>query len=77
MCLESSYENLLLGTEGGNIFFIDLSTFELSDNIIYQDVVMQKYAQTTFYCFVLFCYILSFILGFQKSIKKTLAQLKQ
>lgn len=43
MCLESSCENLLLGTEGGNIFFIDLSTFELSDNIIYQDVVMQKY----------------------------------
>lgn len=42
ICLESSCENLLLGTEGGNIFFIDLSTFELSDNIIYQDVVMQK-----------------------------------
>ncbi|XP_026817705.1 lethal(2) giant larvae protein homolog 1 isoform X2 [Rhopalosiphum maidis] len=42
MCLESNCENLLLGTEGGNIFFIDLSTFELSDNIIYQDVVMQK-----------------------------------
>lgn len=50
MCLESSCDHLLLGTEGGNIFFIDLSTFELSDNIIYQDVVMQKYTYITYIC---------------------------
>ncbi|XP_015108444.1 lethal(2) giant larvae protein homolog 1 isoform X2 [Diachasma alloeum] len=42
MCLESSGENLLLGTEGGNIYLLDLKKFKMSDNIIYQDVVMQN-----------------------------------
>ncbi|XP_053994849.1 lethal(2) giant larvae protein homolog 1 isoform X5 [Hylaeus volcanicus] len=42
MCLESSGENLLLGTEGGNIYLLNLKTFEMPDNIIYQDVVMQN-----------------------------------
>ncbi|XP_054013491.1 lethal(2) giant larvae protein homolog 1 isoform X5 [Hylaeus anthracinus] len=42
MCLESSGEHLLLGTEGGNIYLLNLKTFEMPDNIIYQDVVMQN-----------------------------------
>ena len=42
MCLESSGEHLLLGTEGGNIYLLNLKTFMMPDNIIYQDVVMQK-----------------------------------
>lgn len=42
MCLESSGEHLLLGTEGGNIYLLNLKTFVMPDNIIYQDVVMQK-----------------------------------
>ncbi|XP_012284350.1 lethal(2) giant larvae protein homolog 1 isoform X2 [Orussus abietinus] len=42
MCLESTGEHLLLGTEGGNIYLLDLKTFAMSDNIIYQDVVMQN-----------------------------------
>lgn len=42
MCLESSGEHLLLGTEGGNIYLLDVKTFTMTDNIIYQDVVMQK-----------------------------------
>lgn len=42
MCLESSGEHLLLGTEGGNIYLLNLKTFVVPDNIIYQDVVMQK-----------------------------------
>ncbi|XP_026684178.1 protein lethal(2) giant larvae [Diaphorina citri] len=41
-CLESSKENLLLGTEGGNIYQLNVSTFEMSNNIIYQDLVMQN-----------------------------------
>ncbi|CAH1794883.1 unnamed protein product [Owenia fusiformis] len=41
-CLSSNAENLLLGTEGGNIHLLDVSTFSLSDQIIYQDVVMQN-----------------------------------
>ncbi|XP_012234914.1 lethal(2) giant larvae protein homolog 1 isoform X1 [Linepithema humile] len=42
MCLESSGEHLLLGTEGGNIYLLNLKTFVMPDNIIYQDVVMQN-----------------------------------
>ncbi|XP_057332677.1 lethal(2) giant larvae protein homolog 1-like isoform X2 [Microplitis mediator] len=42
MCLESSGDHLLLGTEGGNIYLLDVKTFTMTDNIIYQDVVMQN-----------------------------------
>ena len=35
--------NLLVGTEGGNIYLCNLTSFTISDNIIYQDVVMQKW----------------------------------
>ncbi|GFG32827.1 hypothetical protein Cfor_06328 [Coptotermes formosanus] len=42
MCLESACENLLLGTEGGNIYLLNLRTFDMADTIIYQDVVMQN-----------------------------------
>ncbi|XP_034940539.1 lethal(2) giant larvae protein homolog 1 isoform X2 [Chelonus insularis] len=42
MCLESTGEHLLLGTEGGNIYLLNVKTFTMSDNIIYQDVVMQN-----------------------------------
>ncbi|XP_064105601.1 lethal(2) giant larvae protein homolog 1-like isoform X1 [Macrobrachium nipponense] len=39
---DSTGEHLLVGTEGGNIYLLNLSTFAMSDNIIYQDVVMQN-----------------------------------
>ncbi|XP_014234240.1 lethal(2) giant larvae protein homolog 1 isoform X2 [Trichogramma pretiosum] len=42
MCLESNGDHLLLGTEGGNIYLLNLKTFTMSDQIIYQDVVMQN-----------------------------------
>ncbi|CAA9999679.1 unnamed protein product [Nesidiocoris tenuis] len=42
LCLDGSSEYLLLGTEGGNIFLLNLATFKISENIIYQDVVMQN-----------------------------------
>ncbi|XP_076170885.1 LLGL domain-containing protein l(2)gl isoform X6 [Ptiloglossa arizonensis] len=42
MCLESSGEHLLLGTEGGNIYLLNLKTFVMLDTIIYQDIVMQN-----------------------------------
>ncbi|PNF23205.1 Protein lethal(2) giant larvae [Cryptotermes secundus] len=42
VCLESACEHLLLGTEGGNIYLLNLKTFEMADTIIYQDVVMQN-----------------------------------
>ena len=41
-CVTSCSEQLLLGTEGGNIHMLDTNTFKLSEQIIYQDVVMQK-----------------------------------
>ncbi|XP_014241063.1 protein lethal(2) giant larvae isoform X2 [Cimex lectularius] len=42
LCLEGSYDHLLLGTEGGNIYLLNLASFQIQDTIIYQDVVMQN-----------------------------------
>ncbi|XP_026490787.2 lethal(2) giant larvae protein isoform X1 [Vanessa tameamea] len=42
ICVESSGKNLLLGTEGGNIYTIDCNAFTLNEDVIYQDVVMQN-----------------------------------
>lgn len=42
LCVEASGDHLLLGTEGGNIYLLKLDTFTMAENIIYQDVVMQK-----------------------------------
>ncbi|XP_051174479.1 lethal(2) giant larvae protein homolog 1 isoform X1 [Leptopilina boulardi] len=42
ICLESTNEHLLLGTEGGNIYLLKLKTFTISETMIYQDVVMQN-----------------------------------
>lgn len=42
ICVESSGKHLLLGTEGGNIYSLDLANFTITDDVIYQDVVMQK-----------------------------------
>lgn len=35
-------QQLMVGTEGGNIYLLDVASFTMSDNIIYQDVVMQN-----------------------------------
>ncbi|KAB7500068.1 Lethal(2) giant larvae-like protein 2 [Armadillidium nasatum] len=35
-------KNLLVGTEGGNIYVLDLANFTMTNDIIYQDVVMQN-----------------------------------
>lgn len=40
--LSNNATQVLLGTEGGNIHLLDISTFQLSEHIIYQDVVMQN-----------------------------------
>ena len=42
ICLDASKRVLLLGTEGGNIYQLNLWTFELDEAIIYQDIVMQN-----------------------------------
>ncbi|XP_033127538.1 LLGL scribble cell polarity complex component 2-like isoform X3 [Anneissia japonica] len=41
-CLSADHKTLYLGTEGGNIYILDVVTFDLTDHIIYQDVVMQN-----------------------------------
>lgn len=41
-CLTNNCEQLLIGTEIGNIYILDLNSFKLLDQIIYQDVVMQN-----------------------------------
>ncbi|CAG9865318.1 unnamed protein product [Phyllotreta striolata] len=45
VCLETACKHLLLGTEGGNIYLLDLNTFTMTPDIIYQDVVMQNVPQ--------------------------------
>ncbi|XP_053607282.1 lethal(2) giant larvae protein homolog 1 isoform X2 [Plodia interpunctella] len=42
MCVESSGKNMLLGTEGGNIYSLDVNAFTVSEDVIYQDLVMQN-----------------------------------
>jgi lethal(2) giant larvae protein len=42
LCLEPSNRKILLGTEGGNIYQLNLSKFNVTEeNIIYQDLVMK------------------------------------
>lgn len=41
-CLTPNHEQLLMGTEGGNVLILDVASFTLLDQIIYQDVVMQN-----------------------------------
>ncbi|CAK1595865.1 unnamed protein product [Parnassius mnemosyne] len=42
LCVESTGKNLLMGTEGGNIYSLDLNTITVHEDVIYQDVVMQN-----------------------------------
>lgn len=42
ICVESVGNHLLLGTEGGNIYLLDLNSFTMTSDIIYQDIVMQN-----------------------------------
>ncbi|XP_059094982.1 lethal(2) giant larvae protein-like isoform X2 [Tigriopus californicus] len=41
MCHDSIHNMVLLGTEGGNIYQLKLEIFTISENIIYQDIVMK------------------------------------
>ena len=41
LCLEPSNKVILLGTEGGNIYHLNLNKFTIDENIIYQDIVMK------------------------------------
>lgn len=41
-CLTKDSTQLLLGTEGGNIYILEMPSFSQSEQIIYQDVVMQN-----------------------------------
>lgn len=40
--VQSSGEHLYLGTEGGNIHLLDIKSFQMTDTIIYQDLVTQN-----------------------------------
>ncbi|XP_033745086.1 LOW QUALITY PROTEIN: LLGL scribble cell polarity complex component 2-like [Pecten maximus] len=41
-CVTKDGKCLLIGTEEGNIYMLDLQTFKLMEQIVYQDVVMQN-----------------------------------
>lgn len=40
--VQSSGDHLYLGTEGGNIHLLDIKSFQMTDTIIYQDLVTQN-----------------------------------
>ncbi|KAL1413923.1 hypothetical protein MTO96_007972 [Rhipicephalus appendiculatus] len=40
--VQSSGDNLYLGTEGGNVHILDIKSFQMSDQVIYQDLVTQN-----------------------------------
>jgi lethal(2) giant larvae protein len=42
LCLDMAGKKILLGTEGGNIYSLNLTTFKIEDTIIYQDIVIQN-----------------------------------
>nr|CAG4649920.1 EOG090X00I4 [Sida crystallina] len=44
-CVESTGEKFLIGTENGNIYVMDLRKFDMTDSVIYLDVVMQNVAE--------------------------------
>ena len=41
-CLPASGDHLLIGTDSGNIYSLDVKSFEMTDHIIYQDIVIQN-----------------------------------
>lgn len=41
LCLSNSGESLYLGTEAGDIYVLDVKSFETTDHVIYKDVVTQ------------------------------------
>lgn len=42
LCLEPENKRILVGTEGGNIYLLNLWNFQIDESIIYQDIVMQN-----------------------------------
>lgn len=42
LCVDGSGRKLLLGTEGGNIYRVDLARFSVEESIIYQDLGRRK-----------------------------------
>ena len=42
LCLDQDSRQILLGTEGGNVYKLNLWNFKIDENLIYQDIVMQN-----------------------------------
>lgn len=42
LACEAGGEHVMVGTEGGNIYLLQVASFTMAENIIYQDVVMQN-----------------------------------
>ncbi|KAI1288338.1 Lethal(2) giant larvae -like protein 1 [Halotydeus destructor] len=45
VAVHSSGSTVLVGTQGGNIYVLDTDSLELSDQVIYQDVLLQNVAE--------------------------------
>ena len=42
LCLDMASKKVLIGTEGGNIYTLNLTNFKIEDSILYQDIVIQN-----------------------------------
>ena len=42
MCVDSINRRILLGTEGGNVYLLNLWNFKIDESIIFQDLVMKN-----------------------------------
>ena len=42
LCLKRQQDAVFVGTEGGNVYTLDINKFEMTDQVIYLDVVLQK-----------------------------------
>ena len=42
MCMDSANKRILLGTEGGNVYYLNLWNFKIDESIIFQDLVMKN-----------------------------------
>ena len=42
MCMDATNKRILLGTEGGNVYLLNLWNFKIDESIIFQDLVMKN-----------------------------------
>jgi len=58
-CLTADCSQLLLGTDGGSVYVFDTQTFTLTDSVILQDLILQKWVVAGLCLYLLLIYSFS------------------